>query len=796
MGITVACSDAELPGVDNPGERPVPEKPADPTPYVTRVLDYRPAPGQFVNSIPEYEEGDTQETMNGKVLDALCEGRKGLVSLGGYGGYVVVGFDHTIANKPGLRDFRVLGNAFENSCEPGIVCVAYDRNGNGLPDEDEWYEIAGSAQQGISEAWYEKAGLAGNDVNVVSAYEITYQATTDGKAIGWSDNQGQTGTIGGGEGGAKTSPAARFPRWISDQTLTFRGTRLPQNGLNEPQDEYTAEYHKLYRYGFGYADNVANTNDDACIDIGWAVDREGKPVDLPGVDFVKVYTGVLQTNGWLGECSTEVMGVEDLHLLTPSAGTNEGGGVQEADSQPNPPVRAAGFYVLNEGWFGHADPGSVNYFDVDYDNNTLTPHYRIYQEANKDDGNKGLLRGTTSQFATIWGDNVYILAKQGTTVTIADAKTFKTKKTFGLNGQQPNFFLGVDEKKGYIGTRTSGVNGGISIVDLESMTVTGTVPGIVYQIGNMCMSDGKIFALADRKVYVIDPQTDQLIKTISETYDGRKRFNRICKSLDGQIWIVGNGVVTTGAKGHLARLNPTTLELEEKIEFPDGFAIGENWGAFNAGDLCASTQRNLLYWSNGTRILQYDVDHGTFNTDFFALGTSEYKQAQEILYGAGMRVDPLTDELILTTCQKGYGVNYAYNWVYRVSPQGQLLSRTELFGNNSNDNTGGNRGDRYYWFPAIPFFQDANKPQILLNSIALKGGEETVMDLSAKMVDYDNMPGDMVKRVRVPEGSSLQARIEGNKLVLKGDMPGTSTLTLAVMSNGVVVEKEVRVVVR
>ena len=36
---------------------------------------------------------------------------------------------------------------------------------------------------------------------------------------------------------------------------------------------------------------------------------------LPGVDFVKIYTGVHQVNGWLGECSTEVMGVEDLHLL-------------------------------------------------------------------------------------------------------------------------------------------------------------------------------------------------------------------------------------------------------------------------------------------------------------------------------------------------------------------------------------------------------------------------------------------------------------------------------------------------
>ena len=35
-----------------------------PTPYVTRVVEFRPAVGQFTNLLPEYEPGDTQETMN------------------------------------------------------------------------------------------------------------------------------------------------------------------------------------------------------------------------------------------------------------------------------------------------------------------------------------------------------------------------------------------------------------------------------------------------------------------------------------------------------------------------------------------------------------------------------------------------------------------------------------------------------------------------------------------------------------------------------------------------------------
>lgn len=47
------------------------------TPYITKVLDYRPAPGQFVNVMPEYEDGDTQESMNKKVLEAIGNNNRG-----------------------------------------------------------------------------------------------------------------------------------------------------------------------------------------------------------------------------------------------------------------------------------------------------------------------------------------------------------------------------------------------------------------------------------------------------------------------------------------------------------------------------------------------------------------------------------------------------------------------------------------------------------------------------------------------------------------------------------------------
>ena len=63
-------------------------------------------------------------------------------------------------------------------------------------------------------------------------------------------------------------------------------------------------------YVVGYTDNFPNNDPRTQIDIDRAVDKNGKPVRLKGIDFVKVYT----EGGWSGEISTEVSGFTDLNL--------------------------------------------------------------------------------------------------------------------------------------------------------------------------------------------------------------------------------------------------------------------------------------------------------------------------------------------------------------------------------------------------------------------------------------------------------------------------------------------------
>ena len=261
---------------------------------ITRVFDYFPAPGQFVNTMPAATEEDTPETMRQKAEEALTNGS--MITLGGFGGYVVFGFDHTIINREG-NDFIVLGNAFANSAEPGVIMVSVDSNGNGLPD-DEWYEIAGSE--------YHKPTTIFN-------YEITYYKPdsepanqNELKYIHWTDSQGKSGFLS--KNGSHTQ--TYYPLWMGER-YTLSGTLMEPN-LYDISGNGTNWINTPYVWG--YADNWPNNDARAQIDIDWAVDKNGNPVKLKGIDFVKIYTGNRAEAGWLGELSTEVSGFIDLNL--------------------------------------------------------------------------------------------------------------------------------------------------------------------------------------------------------------------------------------------------------------------------------------------------------------------------------------------------------------------------------------------------------------------------------------------------------------------------------------------------
>ncbi|KMQ66945.1 hypothetical protein ACM46_01280 [Chryseobacterium angstadtii] len=282
--------------------------------YIADVFEFRPAVGQFINEVPEYMNGNMEADMIKKAKQSLVGGNATMITLGGFGGYVSFGFDHTIPNLEG-RDFKILGNAFwgnnatatrSGSCEPGIIMVGYDKNKNGKPDEDEWYEIAGSEYfKNTTTKNYSITYFKPNENKPPVPGSELWQ--TDVEYIKWQDNFGNSGFK------TKNTFHAQsyYPLWLSGSSYSLTGTKLKDNFYDQSG---TGTYWVGTSYDYGYADNAPNTDEASNIDISWAVDKNGNYVKLPGIDFIKVYTGVNQEAGWLGEVSTEVAGAYDLHL--------------------------------------------------------------------------------------------------------------------------------------------------------------------------------------------------------------------------------------------------------------------------------------------------------------------------------------------------------------------------------------------------------------------------------------------------------------------------------------------------
>ena len=256
----------------------VPE-PQKKSPYIKQVYEYLPAMGQFVNELPKYEEGDDAERMCRKCEQAIANNAGGMISLGGWGGYVTFGFDHAVENKAG-KDIQILGNAFYmagsteyGSSEPGIVLVSRDENGNGWPDD----------------TWYELKGCLYDDPQTQHHVSRTYTRESDTVQNTFHQHP-------------------YYPQWIKTDEYTLTGALLP------PQSVVISGQNIQRILDFGYVDNKPNSDiEGTSFDISWAVDESGRAVTLDSIHFVRVYNAVDETLPQTGELSTEVAGAIDLH---------------------------------------------------------------------------------------------------------------------------------------------------------------------------------------------------------------------------------------------------------------------------------------------------------------------------------------------------------------------------------------------------------------------------------------------------------------------------------------------------
>ncbi|HEY5509000.1 MAG TPA: hypothetical protein VIK29_10030 [Paludibacter sp.] len=253
--------------------------------YITEVFEYVYAPGQQ-SAIAK--KTDISKFIGEPSVD------KGCLHLGGFGGYVVAGFDHDVKNVEGA-DFEVF--AMKGAWpQPGVVYVMSDTNKDGLPN-DEWCELKGNQ--------YKKS--------IRNYWVRYYRSEDDSTNVTWLDSKGSRGELVSGLGDKYTAGWW----WASSRadSITFTGTRLPDAFDVDANGSWTVP---AGRFAWGYAKNVFGTDYDEVLgansfDLDNAVAADGTPVELTSIRFIKIQTSVFQRAGWMNEISTEVMGAKDLN---------------------------------------------------------------------------------------------------------------------------------------------------------------------------------------------------------------------------------------------------------------------------------------------------------------------------------------------------------------------------------------------------------------------------------------------------------------------------------------------------
>ena len=302
------------------------------------VVSYVPAPGQFING--EVSDGSSFNDPSAALGPPTGGGlvspdNSGVVTLGGFGGEIVLGFDETVEDDPlnpmGI-DAIVYGNAFwvgssgeVRWAEAGVIEISLDVNRNGLAD-DAWYVIPGSDIDGENPlgvfevmVWDDDPGTAVPPLDVSlypdpllypgigSSYEtggFRLPLVFDGLTLSNAASD-EPGVVERYWGYADVSPTLELGDVDADGVVEDAGVD-PGVFYTRPDNRYEVGVSGGSGGGDGF-------------DIGEAVDpATGERAGLRGFDFVRIRTASGVAVGVFGEKSVEVDAVADVRPVEPS----------------------------------------------------------------------------------------------------------------------------------------------------------------------------------------------------------------------------------------------------------------------------------------------------------------------------------------------------------------------------------------------------------------------------------------------------------------------------------------------
>lgn len=325
---------------------------------------------------------------------------------------------------------------------------------------------------------------------------------------------------------------------------------------------------------------------------------------------------------------------------------------------------ANGFFIANEGWFGHGT-GDLHFYS--YSGDSLVQN--VYQLENP----TGALGGAsnTLQFATFFNNKLYIVVKAGGPLVVTDGGSMvETGRISTLPANDGHAFLGVDATHGLLSAAD-----GVYPITLPSLAVGTKISGVSGYTGDMLKLGSYIFVLS---------QTDGIVALNSSTYAVVKKFGAANLGFAAG----KDGAVYATTADSLVRIDPATLT---RTAVKLGFTVPSPWGAWRHAGISASTQESAIYivrnngFAGGTQLYRYVIGNAaSLTTPFITLPTGQY------FYGAGAAYNKETNELVATTLNGSMTGNINRVLIYDATTT--TLKKTLTYNG--------------WYFPAMPVFHE------------------------------------------------------------------------------------------
>lgn len=299
---------------------------------------------------------------------------------------------------------------------------------------------------------------------------------------------------------------------------------------------------------------------------------------------------------------------------------------------PQPPANnitpgayeSSGVFITNEGPFG-SGTGTVSF----YNRNTGAVSNDIFQTAN------GVPLGNIVQSMSIYNGKGYIVVNNAGKMEVVNAGDFKSSASItGLN--QPRYFLGIDNSKGYITEwGSTGTSGAVRVINLTNNTISSTISTgagaeSMVKVNNSVYVTCKGGYGNDSVLTVINSGTDAVITNIPVGPNPAG----IQVDANGMIWVLCGGQWNTSftaldKTGKLVRINPSTNTVEQAFTFSSTTSSPSN--------LTINAAKNKLYYTYNGAVYSHDISATSLssaafiNRNFYGMGVDP---SNDYLFGA------------------------------------------------------------------------------------------------------------------------------------------------------------------